>query len=296
MALALQSSLSPDILSAFGTHRYYSDTMTQTCKMVARLAEGADMIFAIEVIYTDGISSRWHCYDRAQVNFVQSGTMTIMGADYTLVVPAGHAIWIPAGYMHQVITTGGIAALATYVDPRRLPDLPLRACALQVSGLFEPLLKRLIEHQLKPNQGAVFDALMVLLNEELKTARSLEVATPMPKDRRLRRVCEAVLRDPSIGSRKEQLARIGNISSRTMTRLFRSELNLTYSDWLQLTLAFYAIGLLARGQTVAQVAFNLGYCSPSAFTAMFRRRFGICPSEVISNKKSSLNLAQYAAR
>lgn len=286
-----RSSLSPDILTAHGTHRFYSDTMNQTCKMVSRLAEGEDPVFAIEVIYSDGISSRWHCHDRGQVNFVQTGTMTIMGEAYTLVVPSGQAIWVPPGYMHQVITTGEIAVLATYVDATHLPDLPERACVLQVSGLFEPLLKRLIEGQLKQNQGEVFDALLLLLYEELKICRTLDVATPMPQDRRLRRVCEAILRDPSIGNRKEEMASIGNISCRTMTRLFRSELDLTYSDWVQLTLAYYAIGLLSRGQTVAQVSSNLGYCSPSAFTAMFRRRFGICPSELMTNRKNTPRIA-----
>lgn len=288
---ALRSSLSPDILTAHGTHRYYSDTMNQTCKMVSRLAECEEPIFAIEVIYSDGISSRWHCHDRGQVNFVQSGTMTIIGETFTLVVPGGHVIWIPPGYMHQVITTGGIAVLATYVDATHLPDLPQRPCVLQVSDLFEPLLKRLLECQLKQKQDEVFDALLLLLYEELKISRTLDVVTPMPQDRRLRRVCEAILRDPSIGNCKEELASIGNISCRTMTRLFRSELDLTYSDWVQLTLAYYAIGLLSRGQTVAQVSSNLGYCSPSAFTAMFRRRFGICPSEVITNRKNNLRVA-----
>jgi AraC-like DNA-binding protein len=36
---------------------------------------------------------------------------------------------------------------------------------------------------------------------------------------------------------------------------------------------------LSTGQSVTAVAFDVGYSSPSAFTAMFRRAFGVPPTQ-----------------
>lgn len=280
MTRALRSTLPPEMLTAHGTHRFYTDVIGETCSMVDRLATTPEPVFAIEAIYPSGFRSRLHSHDRGQMTFVQTGTMTITGEDYALIVPAGHAMWIPPGHMHLAIATAEISVLSIYADASRLPALPGRCSVLQVSDLFEPLMKRLIAGQLARTRTAVHEALLLLLYEEVRVARLLEVVAPMPRDRRLRRVCEAILQEPTVANGKDQLAQIGNMSNRTMTRLFRAELDMTYSEWVQQALCHCAIGRLSDGQPVSQVAADLGYASPSAFTAMFRRRFGICPSSV----------------
>lgn len=257
--------------------------------MVDRLAEGTDPIFAIESVFDDGFVSRLHCHDRGQISYVQSGSMTILAQDYALVVPAGHAVWIPSHHMHQAVATGEISVLAVYLRESSLPPMPDTCSILQVSDLFEPLFKRIIARQILGLQDMVNDALLVVLHEEVRVARRLDVTAPMPQDPRLYRVCEAVLREPTINYSKEQLARIGHMSCRTMTRLFRSELQMTYSEWLQLALGIFAMMQLRNGQPVFQVAADLGYASPSAFTATFRRRFGFCPSEIRSTKRTRVN-------
>jgi AraC-like DNA-binding protein len=40
-----------------------------------------------------------------------------------------------------------------------------------------------------------------------------------------------------------------------------------------------AMSRLSTGQSVTAVAFDVGYSSPSAFTAMFRRAFGVPPRQ-----------------
>lgn len=248
--------------------------------MVDYLAAGAAPVFAIETVYHDGFISRLHCHDRGQVSYVQHGSMTIQAEDYALIVPAGHAVWIPSGHMHQAIASGKISVLAVYLHDIDLGHLPDKCCVLQVSDLFEPLFKRIIARQILGVQDLVNDALVVVLNEEMRVARRLDVVAPMPRDRRLYRVCQAILKEPTIANSKEELARIGHMSCRTMTRLFRSELKMTYSEWAQLALGIVAMMRLRNGQHVFQVAADLGYASPSAFTAMFRKRFGFCPSEL----------------
>lgn len=287
MTRSQHSVLPAEILTAHGTHRYYSDVMSETCNMVDRLSTGTQPVFAIEGIYDTGIRSTMHCHERGQISYVQTGTMTISSDSYSLVVPEGHAVWIPPHHMHQATSSNELAVLTVYASDRSLPSLPDKCCVLQVSDLFAPLFKRLIARQILGLTDMVNDALVLLLYEEVRVARHLDIAAPLPRDARLLRVCLAILREPTIANSKEDMARIGNMSCRTMTRLFRSELKTTYSGWVQQALGYFAIGRLSNGQPVSQVATDLGYASPSAFTAMFRRRFGFCPSELAGQSRNA---------
>ena len=61
-----------------------------------------------------------------------------------------------------------------------------------------------------------------------------------------------------------------------MQRLFLRHTGMTFGRWRQRLLA--AMERLARGERVLDVALDLGYESPSAFAAMFRKALGEPPS------------------
>jgi len=48
--------------------------------------------------------------------------------------------------------------------------------------------------------------------------------------------------------------------------------------WRQQVRLMAALSLLAEGVSITRAAYEVGYDSPSGFTAMFRRAFGISPS------------------
>jgi len=53
---------------------------------------------------------------------------------------------------------------------------------------------------------------------------------------------------------------------------------LTFAAWRQQVRLVDALRRLAEGQAVTNVALDLGYQSPSAFTNMFRRALGRAPT------------------
>jgi AraC-like DNA-binding protein len=126
------------------------------------------------------------------------------------------------------------------------------------------------------------DAIMALAVDEMTHASTQALGVPMPHpehgDKRLRALCEAVLRDPAEKSQlRDWVAPVG-ASERTMARLFRDELGTSYQQWrLQAVLA-HALPQLARGLPIAQVAAASGYASDSAFSAMFKLAMGKSPS------------------
>jgi AraC-like DNA-binding protein len=105
-------------------------------------------------------------------------------------------------------------------------------------------------------------------------------AIPMPGPGLLRRLCAAFLDDPSSADSIDLWARRFGTTRRTLARAFRRELGTTFARWRCAARVALAIERLNAGATVTNVAFDLGYASHSAFTAMFRRATGRRPSDL----------------
>ena len=85
------------------------------------------------------------------------------------------------------------------------------------------------------------------------------------------------MHDPSNNDDLDHWAHYGNLGRRTLTRLFRKETGMSFVEWRQHIRLLEALTRLASGEPVTNVALDLGYESPSAFTAMFRRALGESP-------------------
>jgi AraC-like DNA-binding protein len=81
----------------------------------------------------------------------------------------------------------------------------------------------------------------------------------------------------------EQWARSAGASGRTLARLFRRETGMSFGAWRQQARLIEALTRLGAGEPVTHVALDLGYDSPSAFTAMFRRSLGVTPSRYFAS-------------
>ncbi|MCH2316244.1 MAG: helix-turn-helix domain-containing protein [SAR202 cluster bacterium] len=64
-------------------------------------------------------------------------------------------------------------------------------------------------------------------------------------------------------------------SGRTSARLFSEETKMTFRSWQCQARLLAGIVKLAEGQSVTSVALDVGYESPSAFIAMFKRALGM---------------------
>jgi AraC-like DNA-binding protein len=130
--------------------------------------------------------------------------------------------------------------------------------------------------------GSREELLMRLVLDELARADLQALGVPMPHpqngDKRLRALCEAVLRAPSDRATLAEWATGIGASERTLARLFQTELGQSYQQWRQQAVLAHALPLLARGTPVSLVAAASGYASDSAFSAMFKSAMGQSPS------------------
>jgi AraC-like DNA-binding protein len=213
-----------------------------------------------------------HSHGWGQLTFPVKGAVRVAAARMSWIVPLFRAVWVPPGIPHETIMLGRVRFYVAYVDPAAAP-LPLTDCrVIEVSGLMRELIFRLADRE-------EADPLMsALLLQEIRDARPLSLGLKLPEDPRLARLCDALMEDPgSALPLKAWAPRIG-ASERTLARLFESELGTSFAAWRQQLRLARAVDLMGRGQPLAEVAAQVGYAAPAAFSTMFKRALGVPPS------------------
>lgn len=126
---------------------------------------------------------------------------------------------------------------------------------------------------------------MALLCHELSQAKPLPYFTPLPQHALLDELCTEFMSRPNIRTTPEMWAEKLNKSLRTFTRLFHKETGLSFRDWRQKACLMYALTALKKGDSVTEVALELGYENPSAFSAMFNKEMGYSPKLFLKRLK-----------
>jgi AraC-like DNA-binding protein len=238
-----------------------------------------------------------HHHDWGQLTYCDSGIMQVTAQapnEMTYIVPPSRAVWVPPGALHSVTVIEAAQLRTLYVCAGVVPSLWTASRVIRVS----PLLRELIASLDNAPPGAPAPAaawngegapetrrehaLTTLLLDEITRAdtQALGVSLPHPVtgDKRLRALCESVLRAPGARATLAEWAHDTGASERTVARLFREQLGVSYQQWRQQVVLAHALPMLARGAPVSQVAAASGYASDSAFTAMFKAAMGQPPS------------------
>lgn len=221
-----------------------------------------------------GVRIARHTHAWAQVAYASRGVLRVGTFGTTWMVPPSRAIWVPPYVLHEVTIVEEAFLRTLYVNETVVPP-GLDACrVVEVSGLLREVIASLDTPGLPPERERLLGSLAL---DEITRSQPLPLSVPMPTEKRLRSLCEAVLADPANADPLERWASTVGASTRTIARLFRQELGVSFSQWRQQAVLARAIPLLSQGRPLSHVARELGYQSQSAFSAMFRRAFGESP-------------------
>lgn len=223
-----------------------------------------------------------HSHERGQVIYATRGVMRVSTSQGTWVVPPQRALWIPPGVQHEIRMSGVVAMRTLYIAPETSAALPAACQVIEVSELLRALILAAMEEPVDYENGSRGEAIAQLLLHELRTVPILPLHLPLPQDARLQAVCRIVMDHLSDDTDIETLARAAGMSSRSLARLFQRETGMGFQAWRQQARLAEALAQLSSGKPVALVANDLGYASPAAFTAMFRRSLGTTPSRYFS--------------
>lgn len=220
-----------------------------------------------------------HAHRRAQFMHVSAGTVSVITERARWVIPPQRAVWLAPYTAHRVESHAPFWLTTCYVEPE-LICLPEAAFAVSVDKLTNELLIEAASFGSDyPSNGAKARIINVLL-DRLPNLSKTDIFLPEPMDKRIKRITDFLIENPSNNENLTLLAKRAAISERTAARLFVKDLGVSFGIWRQHLKLQTALELISMGKTVTQTAFEVGYSDVSSFISAFKGFFGSTPSKI----------------
>lgn len=231
-----------------------------------------------------------HSHPWPQLTFSTRGVIRLSTEDGSYIVPPSRALWVPPDMPHSVTLIEDAELRTVYLHSWLGPGWE-KCEVLEISPLLRALMLALDTTPdglppADPHAAQRERWIAPLLVDELERATQIRIDVPLPADKRLRQLCETLLRNPASRATLAERAEAIGASERTVARLFRDQLGMSWQQWRQQAVLAHALPLLARGMAVSQVASASGYATDSAFCAMFKAATGKSPTAFQHKKKS----------
>jgi AraC-like DNA-binding protein/quercetin dioxygenase-like cupin family protein len=220
-----------------------------------------------------------HSHPQHQLAWTRSGVLGVAVDDTYWVLPPTRALWLPAGVVHRTGATRDAVLCSLYFEPDRCGLDWVDPTPVTVDGLLAHLIAHLSRDDLADDARLRAEA---VVQDVLRPLPATPIAVPDAVDDRVRAVADALLADPADARSLTAHARAVGVSRRTLTRLFVHDMGMSFDRWRTHMRLRAALPLLAEGQPVSRVAHTVGYATPSAFLAAFRRIVGTSPSRYLS--------------
>lgn len=243
-------------------------------------------IFALGRDYPSGTVVGLHCHPHGQFIHAISGVMELRAVGRLWLIPPGRGVWMPPRTVHEMRARSAVAMRTLYVAPEDSPDgAPDKPSGYVATSLLRELILRLLDDETSDHQPSRRANLLAVLIDELAQLPANDLSLPMPSEPRLAKACRYILAEPGKDLALTELAKRSGASVRTLSRLAQQELGCPLSVWRQQVRIFAAIPMLTAGETVINTASALGYETPRAFAAMFRRILGTTPRAFLADTR-----------
>ncbi len=120
---------------------------------------------------------------------------------------------------------------------------------------------------------------MEVILDQIQHMNVKPLSLPIPKDIRLEKLFLKLSKNPGDKRTLEEWGQTVGTTRRTVTRLFQSEIGMSFGKWRQQIRILEALRRLAVNEPVTLIAIDLGYDSPSAFISMFKKTLGKTPGQ-----------------
>ncbi|MER7847071.1 helix-turn-helix transcriptional regulator [Kitasatospora sp. NPDC096077] len=216
-----------------------------------------------------------HRHDDHQIAYAARGVVAVTTDAGSWVASGNRALWIPAGTVHAHQAHGELELHLVGLPATENPLGLDRPGVLAVGPLLRELI---IAYTRTPDEDSPERSrLRAVLLDQLRASPQQPLHVPTPDTPLLRAVCALLYADPAEPRTLAELGRAVGASDRTLSRLFRADLGMTFPQWRTQLRLHRALVLLAEGEPVTAVAHRCGWSSASAFIDVFRRTFGHTP-------------------
>ncbi|MFD8788609.1 helix-turn-helix domain-containing protein [Kitasatospora sp. NPDC059599] len=243
-------------------------------------------------LWPSGAASAAQSHDRGHLVYAADGVLTVHTERGTSVVPANRVAWTPAGFTHHHRAHGDTDMRIVFLPPSLARLVPDRPAVFLASALAREVLLALTrppgDADAAPGRTrSARSRLLRVLVDELHEADEQALHLPEPRDDRLRAVSRLLYEDPAENSTLAELGTRIGASTRTLSRLFRTELGMTFYEWRTQLRVHHALVLLSDGHDTVRTAYACGWASPSSFIAAFTDVMGTTPGRYRSGHRTS---------
>lgn len=228
----------------------------------------------------------FHTHPRGQLAYASAGIIKIFTDNGCWIVPPSQAVWIPGGMNHSIVPEVRAEIRHLFIDPSCLDRFPEQCSVVEVSPLLRELILKVAGFGEHYAENSAASRICGVILDELQALKPSLLHLPLPSDRRLQRIMKKMVAKPEAETGLSYWADYVGASERTLSRLFQKETGMSFQQWRKQLLLHEAIDLLGKGESVLNVALELGYSSPSAFVAMFRRALGKTPGQYFKDAVS----------
>ena len=226
-------------------------------------------LISVEADLGPGMRTGQHEHPGHLIAWSDTATVSVRTGTRDWLVPPTHALWIPARLPHTTEVARAGRGYGVLGEPDGCPLTWPEPTGVLVT----PLVRELIVHLDRHRDRRAAELLLSLL----EPVPSTTFHVPLPADRRIRAIADALLADPANPRDLTAWAHATSTSVRTITRLFAAETGMTFAQWRTSVRIRAALALLARGESVGATARAVGYRKPGAFAEAFHRVTGQHP-------------------
>ncbi|MFD2473636.1 AraC family transcriptional regulator [Amycolatopsis silviterrae] len=217
-----------------------------------------------------------HFHDFGQLRYAASGALVTVTKAGTWAAPANRITWVPPFHVHRSRSYGETDVRLLGVPAELAERLPAEPSVFVASPLMrEAYLALLCENE--PADSPRARLLLEVVLAELVRARREPLRLPEPSDARLKAVTDLLHADPASPATLAELGHRTGSSERTLSRLFGSELSMSFHQWRTLLRVQRALLELGEGTSVTDTAIRLGWANPSSFIEAFTDLVGQTP-------------------
>lgn len=223
----------------------------------------------------------FHQHRKGQLILALHGAITCEVENAMWMVPPQFAVWIPGLLPHSNKATPSARLCFLFIEPGAV-SMPDRCCTLKISPLVRELILTLAERSPAEQEPATRRLVQVLF-DELPRQPQEQLQLPVSMHPKIRLMSDTMAESPAAWQTLHQWARHFAMSERNLARLVVSETGLSFRRWRHQLQLIVALQGLISGQSVHQVAQNLGYDSTTAFITMFKKGLGQTPARYVAS-------------
>jgi len=230
--------------------------------------------------FIKGYFSPPHYHERAQLVYGISGIMEIYVNKQVWILSPKTALFIPNNILHSMRAITDISLRTLYIKKEIANEIYNEDVKLlKVSGFLKELIERAslmpINYDINSINGKIID---IIINE-LKFAEEIRYFIPTPAAEILIKIESMIMNNHLL--LKEKIGYWSDyfhMSSKTLNRLILKDLGVTFILWKQYLAIKISLIQISERKSLTNIAYDLGYQSPSNFCRMFKNITGQNPS------------------